>query len=368
VLPGYRIIREIHRGGQGIVFEAIQESTQRTVAVKILLQGDLAGERARWRFEQEVRLVAQLRHANIVTVHDSGIHQGRYFYAMDYVRGQPLDSHVRSAERSIPQIVRLFVEVCDAVSYAHQHGVIHRDLKPSNILVGQDGRPQVLDFGLAKIVGAGEQAGDASVTVAGQIMGTVRYMSPEQTKGEPDSIDVRTDVYSLGVILYELLTGVPPYPTNLEFVTALQNIRVMDPVRPSRVRRELNSELDAIVLRSMAKEPERRYQSANQFMADLVAWLERRPVIAKSDSSLYVLRKLASRHYFHTSAIVALLAGLVGFGGVSYHFQLQAREALERQRISDMGNQMASKDMSRFFVDAQAALRQQSAGWLLLEL
>ncbi|MDM7998829.1 MAG: serine/threonine-protein kinase, partial [Dehalococcoidia bacterium] len=183
-IPGYEIVREIHRGGQGVVYEAVQVSTNRTVAVKVMLEGPFVSERARWRFEREVKLIARLRHPNIVVIHDSGIAQKRYYFAMDYVRGEPLDTHIRLSALPTRGIVRIFLQVCDAVSCAHRHGVIHRDLKPSNILVGDDGRPQVLDFGLAKT--ADEQregSGRPLVTMPGQIMGTIRYMSPEQARG-----------------------------------------------------------------------------------------------------------------------------------------------------------------------------------------
>ena len=365
-IRGYRVIGEIHRGGQGVVYEAVQQSTNRTVAVKMMLEGPAASERSRWRFEQEVNLVAQLKHPNIVVVHDSGIAQGHYFFAMDHVAGQTLDAFVRVRNLSPVETVRLFVQVCDAVSYAHKRGIIHRDLKRSNILVDEEGRAKVLDFGLAKLVG-GQTEPRADVTATGQIMGTVRYMSPEQTGGHPDLIDLRTDVYSLGVILYELVTQSVPYVTNTDLATALRNIQEADPPRPSKWLRSINSELDAIILRALAKEPQRRYQSAEALKDDLAAWLDGRPVSAKSDSSFYVLRKLAMKHYFHTSAILALVAGLVGFGGISYHYLLRTREALEGQRISDASSAMANKDMERFFVDGQQTLRQQAAGWFLLE-
>src|SRR4029079_17617688 len=176
-IPGYDIIREIHRGGQGVVYEAVQQATRRTVAVKVLLEGPFASERARWRFEREVKLVATLRHPNIIIIHDSGIAHGHYFFAMDYVRGQPLDTHIRLAQPPLRSVVLMFREICDAVAYAHRRGVIHRDLKPSNILVTPEGAPCVLDFGLAMIISEDQQeANRAGLTVPGNLMGTLRYM------------------------------------------------------------------------------------------------------------------------------------------------------------------------------------------------
>lgn len=364
-IPGYSIIREIHRGGQGVVYEAVQLATRRTVAVKVLLEGPFAGERAKWRFEREVKLIAALKHPNIVIIHDSGIIRGRYYFAMDYVRGQPLDTHVRLATLSVRPIVRLFKQVVAAVAYAHRRGVIHRDLKPSNILVSEEGIPCVLDFGLAKTFGdqiAESQAGLASMP--GVLMGTLRYMSPEQTGGDPDGIDVRTDVYTLGVILYELLTVSPPYRTAGDLSEALKNIREMDPPRPSKLRKEVHSELDAIVLKAMAKEPERRYQSVGEFEEDLGAWLDGRPVAAKSASSFYVLRKLAFRHGFESLVILAMVLAIGSIGTIAFQMQLRARDAVVQQQQSEKA--LADKDLglAEFQRDA---LRLQNLAWFLLE-
>src|SRR5262249_45428022 len=147
----------LHRGGQGIVYEAIQLSTKRTVALKVLLEGSLASRRDKWMFEREVKLVAALSHPNIVTIHDSGIIHGKYYFAMDYVSGKPLDTFIRMAKLNPRQILTLFKQICDAVAYAHRRGVIHRDLKSLNILVSDDGRPCILDFGMAKVLGGDVQ-------------------------------------------------------------------------------------------------------------------------------------------------------------------------------------------------------------------
>jgi serine/threonine protein kinase len=286
-IPGYDIVREVSDGGQGVVYEAIQHATGATVAVKVLKGGILAGDRAKWRFEREIRLVASLRHPHIVVIHDSGIAHGQYYYAMDYVRGHPLDTHIRLAHPGIKGIARLMRAVCDAVGYAHQRGVIHRDLKPSNVLVSEAGSPCVLDFGLAKIIGD-EQDGRVAMTVTapGMLLGTLPFLSPEQTMGNPDEIDTRSDVYTLGVMLYRLLTGKPPYATDTDVVSACKAIRDVDPPRPSHVRNEINSDLDAIILKCMEKDPNRRYATAVDLRSDLDAWLEGRPIAARSASSL----------------------------------------------------------------------------------
>ena len=367
-IPGYEIIRELHRGGQGIVYEAVQLSANRTVAVKVMLEGTLASERSRGRFEREVKLIAHLKHPNIVVLHDSGIAQGRYYFAMDYIRGKPLDMHVRQASLSTLETIGLFLKVCSAVAYAHRRGVIHRDLKPSNILVGEDNEPQVLDFGLAKIIGDEMAEGrDLLVTQTGQLMGTLRYMSPEQTVGNPDLIDTRTDVYTLGVILYELLTGKAPYDTKTDLTAALKAIREADPPRASRIQQGVNSELEAVLFKAMHKEQDRRYQTAGEFEQDLRAWIEDRPVTARSDSAFYVLRKLAARHYFHTSVIIALIASIIAFGSISYQAYLRAEGALVQKNLSEKDMKIAFQDMTEFQSEARERIRQQALGWFLLE-
>jgi hypothetical protein len=287
---------------------------------------------------------------------------------MDYVRGEPLDTHVRLSQPAIRSLIEMFRLIVDAVAYAHRRGVVHRDLKPSNILVNTEGSPCVLDFGLAKIISDDLQDEQQQlVSVAGGLMGTLRYMSPEQTLGNSASIDVRTDVYTLGVILYELLTGFPPYETNIDLSKALQNIREADPPRPSRWRRECDSDLETILLAAMAKEPERRYQSASELSADLGAWLDGRPISAKSTSSLYVLKKLAFRHYFESLVVCAMLAFLLG--GSIILFQ-QAREQKRNNAIVARDNTLLQSNVVRLQQAlrgvADAAPRQQ-LGWFLLE-
>lgn len=368
-IPGYRILREIHRGGQGVVYEAVQLSTHRTVAVKVLLEGPFASEQSRWRFEREVHLVAALRHPNIVVIHESGIADGRYYFVMEYVRGEPLDTHLRLTRPPVRALIGLFLQVCEAVAYAHRRGVIHRDLKPGNILVAEDGSPCILDFGLAKIVGDLIEASlPGPVSLTGRLMGTVPYMSPEQTTGEHGAVDTRTDVYALGVVLYELLTGTRPYDTGGPDITrALDAIRHVDPPRPSRIRRELSSELDAIVLRAMAKEPDRRYQSAVELAGDLQAWLEGRPITARSDSTFYVLRKLAARHYFHTSVIATLVISIISFASISVHFYLRGSEALEARADSERTATQSAVHLERAGEGAQESMRRLELGWFLSE-
>ncbi|HVZ93186.1 MAG TPA: serine/threonine-protein kinase, partial [Phycisphaerales bacterium] len=209
VFPGYEITREIHRGGQGVVYQAIHKATTRKVAIKVMREGPFAGVRDKARFEREVEILAQLDHPNIVGILDSGEASGSFFFVMDYISGRSLDAHIGETDLTIDESLALFAKICDAVNAAHLRGVIHRDLKPGNIRVDGSGEPHILDFGLAKVA-TGSISGESHphvMTVTGQFVGSLPWASPEQAAGAVGEIDLRTDVYSLGVILYQMLTG-----------------------------------------------------------------------------------------------------------------------------------------------------------------
>jgi len=348
-IGGYQIIRELHRGGQGVVYRAMQEHTQREVAIKVLLEGRLASSSARRRFEREIELTAQLKHPNIVAIFHSGLTSDRRQYCvMDYVRGLRLDQHVRAEELVLRETLELFATVCDAVMYAHQRGIIHRDLKPSNILVDQSGEAKVLDFGLAK-----QTLGPAEtfVSVSGQVFGTLPYMSPEQTQGQPEAIDTRTDIYALGVILYELLTGGFPYPVEGPFSEVIRHINETPPALPSKTWAQANAahtvdqsgtlkcpiddEVQTIVLKALAKEPERRYQTPQELAHDLRHYLAGEPIAAKRTSTWYVLRKTIRRHRVRFALVAALALAVSGSTialSVMYRNQSRLLAEVEQER------------------------------------
>lgn len=294
-LPGYQILSEIHRGGQGVVYQALQKGTRRKVAVKVMREGPFAGWRDRARFDREIQILGSLRHPHIVSIYDSGVVDGSHFFVMDYVSGQPLDLWASSGPRTVEQVLELFVKICDAINTAHLRGIVHRDLKPGNIRIGPDGEPHVLDFGLAKVSSECEPDGP-TMTTTGQFVGSLPWSSPEQAQGLSDQIDTRTDVYALGVVLYQLLTGRFPYEVVGAMRDVLNRIVNAEPARPSGIRSTIDGEVETILLKCLAKEPARRYQTAGELGRDLERYLRGEPITAKSDSTLYVLGKTLRRH------------------------------------------------------------------------
>ncbi len=368
-IAGYDVVGELHRGGQGVVYRAIQEHTKREVAIKVLLEGTYASPATKRRFEREIELAAQLRHPHIVAVFHSGLTgDGRQYCVMDYVRGLPLNQHVRQKALSLEDALELLATVCDAVMYAHQRAIIHRDLKPSNILVDESGAPKVLDFGLAKQT---HGSADTVVTLSGQVFGTVPYMSPEQTRGCPEEIDTRADIYALGVILYQLLTGEYPYPVDGPIGEALQHIATTPPTPPSRAwtpeagvsggssgsprstRCPINQEVQTIILTALAKEPERRYQTAGELAADIRHYLAGEPIAAKRTSHWYVMRKTIRRYklsFAIAAAFVVLATGSSIALSIMYSRQagLLAEVQLERDRASHRFEQV--RRLARSFI------------------
>src|SRR5262245_52892912 len=254
--PGYQLIREIRRGGQGVVYQAAREAPSEDVAIKVLHDRAAGRPRELERFEREASLLREINHPNIIVVHEIGVAEGRPYLVMPYIAGWPLDEYVRRNGLSIRGTLELFTQVCEAVHAAHLHGVIHRDLKPGNVRVDDAGKAHVLDFGLAKSI---ETAGarflqGPTLTETGQFIGSLPWASPEQAEPGPGKIDLRTDVYSLGAMLYFLLTDAYPIDPNGSTREVLNRIVAAPPPGPRTIRREIDSDVETIVLKCLHKE------------------------------------------------------------------------------------------------------------------
>ncbi len=357
IIPGYDELIELRRGGQGVVYSAVQRSTRRRVAIKVLIEGALASESARRRFEREIDLAANLRHPGIVRVYDSGITgpptPGFAYLVMEFVEGTSLADHLASLRREssgtafYQRVVSLFSRIIDAVSHAHQRGVIHRDLKPGNIRVDSAGEPRVLDFGLAKL--GSQTARELTVTTSGQFVGSLPWASPEQVALADGSsaaadVDVRTDMYSIGAMLYQALSGRLPIDVSGSMTGAVQRIAQEEPPRLRTIARDIPEDLDTIVHKCLAKDRTRRYESAAALAQDLAHFVAGEPIQARRDSAWYTMRKSAKRYRTIAYAGGAVIAVLVAGLATSIVFYKQAVAARDQ---ADLARQRATSESTR---------------------
>jgi WD40 repeat protein/predicted Ser/Thr protein kinase len=311
----YRVLRYIAEGGMGAVYEAEQDNPRRTVALKVLRPGHASPGLLK-RFAHEAQILGRLHHPGIAQVYEAGLaDDGQPFFAMEFIRGLPLDEYAARHRLDLAARLALLARVSDAVQHAHEQGVIHRDLKPANILVEEAGQPKVLDFGVARATDA-DLLTEAGLTRTGQVLGTPNYMSPEQVAADSAAIDRRSDVYALGVILFELAAHQPPY--QLEGRAVVEAARIIldhEPPRLGSINPELRGDVETIAAKALEKDPARRYQSAADLAADLRHWLAHEPIRARPPSALYHLRKFARRHKALVGGVVAtglaLVLGLV---------------------------------------------------------
>ena len=336
----YRILRRHAEGGMGTVYEAEQDNPRRTVALKVIRPGLISPELLH-RFSHEAQILGRLQHPGIAQVYEAGMGEdGRPFFAMEFIRGMPLDEYARSRGLNAAARLELLARVCDAVQHAHDKGVIHRDLKPGNILVDLTGQPKVLDFGVAHVTAA-DLLTSASRTQAGQLLGTLSYMSPEQIAADPAGLDGRSDVYTLGVILFELLAHRLPY--QLEQLPVHEVVRVIQQQEPSRlgsIDTLYRGDVEIIAGKALEKDKTRRYPSAGDLASDIRRYLRGEAILARPASALYQLRRFARRHKALVAGVSGVFAALLVGTIVSIHFALRAAE---NARVADENARVANE-------------------------
>ncbi len=371
-VAGYRILGLLGHGGMGVVWEAEQERPRRRVALKVMRRDHRIDELHARMFHREAETLARLKHPNIAAIYASGHTDGGHdYFAMELVRGRTLDRWLaaRPARLDADELelrLRLFRTICEAVHYAHQRGVIHRDLKPGNLVIADDAEPassgasgaglpvvKILDFGLARITDADVAA--TQVSEVGMIKGTLQYMSPEQARGDVAAIDVRSDVYALGMILFELLTGRRPY--DVTPAALAEAVRVICEDRPVPLRqvwsgvRKLDGDLDTIVGKALEKDSDRRYGSAAALAEDVGRYLDSQPIQARPPSAAYQLRKMVQRNRLAAGFAATVLLLVVAFGVTA---ALQAR-AIARQRDRAEAEASKAEAVNRFMQETLSA-------------
>lgn len=297
----YEILEEIARGGMGVVYKARQASLNRTVALKMILAGELARAEDVQRFRTEAEAAANLQHPSIVAIHEVGEHGGQHYFSMDYIEGQNLAELVKDGPLPPRRAAELLKAIAEAIHYAHQRGTLHRDIKPHNVLIDTAGKPHVTDFGLAKRIER-----DSGLTQTGAVMGSPAYMPPEQASGKHDLVGPQSDVYSLGATLYKLLTGQTPFGGDSSMAT-LQKVMQENPAPPSKLNPSVPKDLETVCLKCLEKKPERRYGSARDLAEELGRFLDHEPILAKPANPVRKSWMWLARHPWAITGLFSLV-------------------------------------------------------------
>jgi tetratricopeptide (TPR) repeat protein/predicted Ser/Thr protein kinase len=358
----YRVLRVLGKGGMGIVYEAQQEQPRRTVALKVIKPG-LANPDLFRRFEHESQALARLQHPGIAQIYEAGTADAGFgpqaYYAMEFIRGQSLREYAEAHRLNTRQRLEIIAKICDAVHHAHSRGLIHRDLKPANIVVDEAGQPKILDFGVARFSDSGPEV--TLHTVTGQIIGTPAYMSPEQIEADPLEVDIRTDVYALGVILYELLADRLPYRVSAKLHEAAQTIREQDPSPLSSVNRIYRGDIETIVSKALEKDKTRRYASAAELAGDIRRFLNDEPIAARPPSVSYQLQKFARRHKSLVRGVatvfLVLISGIIFTTSEAMRARRAEQAALVQRDRATAAEQTATNERNRALSAQEEAVR-----------
>jgi len=332
VAPGFKILGELGHGGMGMVYKAWQARLKRVVALKVIRADAYADSAAAARFHAEAEAAARFQHPNIVQVFEVGEHEGMGYLVLEYVAGGGLDRRLAGLLQDTRDSAHLIETLARAIHYAHQHGIVHRDLKPANVLLTADGIPKITDFGLAKLLER-----DEGLTEVGDILGTPSYMAPEQVRGLSHLISPATDVYSLGAILYEMLTGRPPFKGTTPLST-MQQVSSQEPLAPGKLQRHTPRDLEVICLKCLEKDPRRRYATGLELAEDLRRFLDRQPILARPTPTWERVWKWARRRPSAATALLSVLIAVVLLLGGAWYYNVRLRGAVLTARAAEQAS------------------------------